>query len=97
MKHIFPVIVLVAATFLAGCAPDPDDVCAHLEKMYKMAVDPPAYLKSRDTCTENFEARKRRHGVNSYRREAECILNAKKVFDVRDCTAKEDYRMRKAS
>ena len=97
MKFVTPILVVAASTFLTGCAPDTNDLCAHLEGMYKNAVDPPAFLKSRDACVDNFDHRKRRNGVNSYRREAECILNARKVFDVRECTAKEDHRMRKVS
>ncbi|MEZ4458507.1 MAG: hypothetical protein R3E66_02025 [bacterium] len=97
MKQVMPFFFVAAVTLLTGCAPDPNDLCAHLEKMYKTAVDPPAFLKSRDACIENFEMRKKRNGVNSYRREAECILNARKVFDTRECTAKEDHRMRKVS
>lgn len=97
MNRILTVVIIGAATLLTACAPDPNDICAHLEKTYKNAVDQPAFLKSRDACVQNFDARKRRHGVNSYRREAECILSAKKSFDIRECSAKEDHRMRKVS
>ncbi len=93
MKHMFRSFVFIgAALLLSSCAPDPSDTCEHLEELYKNSAEPPAYLKSRDACMELFNSRKKRHGVNSYRRESECILKTKKMFNVRECMTKEDNR-----
>ncbi len=93
MKYMLKSLVFVgAAMLLSSCAPDPNDTCAHLEELYKNSAEPPAYLKSREACTELFNSRKKRNGVNSYRRESECILKTKKLFNIRECMTKEDNR-----
>lgn len=85
---LFSLSVLV----LTGCAPDPGDVCAKLESIYSQSPDKPAFLKTRDECVESFERKKSKNGVNSYRREAECILSVTRPYAATECMEKEAGR-----
>jgi hypothetical protein len=78
------------ALLLMGCAPDPGDVCAKMEKVFQVnPTEAPAFLKSRNDCVASFESKKSRRGVNSYRREAECILASSKPYEITQCMEKE--------
>lgn len=94
MKFISLLIALTALLLSSGCAPDASKVCSHLSEVYKGNVDPPGYLSEQSRCIEHFEMRKKQYGVNSYRREVECILGSTRVFDVKDCTEKENRKMK---
>lgn len=82
----------VALTLLGGCAPPPDEVCEHLAAVYGDAEGKPSYLRDHDSCVAKFNRGKKSRGVNSYRREVECILASTKKYDIRECTAKEIKR-----
>ncbi len=88
-------ITLIATCFsalmLMGCAPDPNEVCANMEKVFKVSPDQPPFLKSRSDCVESFERKKSRRGVNSYRREAECLLAATRPYEMNQCMEKESF------
>ncbi len=77
---------------LAGCAPDEEDVCKHLMKVYEGDSEKPGYLEDLDKCVESYQGKKKRRGVNSYRREVECILGVDTVYKVRRCIEKENKR-----
>ena len=96
MNRIYGMITIGAlAVLVSGCAPDANEVCEHLEKVYKnYASEPPGYMRSRDACMDYFERRKKQRGVNSYRREVECIQQSTKMFDINVCSEKEDQRMK---
>jgi hypothetical protein len=94
MKIASVLVGIVTLLLVSGCAPEEGKVCAQLANVYQGHMDPPKFLKERATCVEHFAARKKRHGVNSYRREAECILAATKVYDARECSEKEDFHNR---
>ncbi len=95
MKKILGSIALATILLTAtGCAPDPNDVCAHLEKVYKNYDDKPGYMRDRDACVEYYLRRKKQRGVNSYRREVECLQASTKMFDINRCGEKEDQRMK---
>lgn len=83
----------LSVLFLTGCAPDPNDVCAKLEEIFKISPeDKPALLSTRDECTASFARKKAKNGVNSYRREAECILAAKRPYEATTCIEREEAR-----
>ena len=95
MKKVLMQSVLVAAVslFALGCAPEPEKVCDSLKDIYKGSPDTPEWLKTDESCIEAMEKRKKRKGVNSYRRYAECIFQADGIFDAKRCAdAEEDPR-----
>lgn len=94
MKIASVLVGMVTLLLVSGCAPEEGKVCAHLASIYKGHMDPPKYLAEKHLCVEHFAGRKKRHGVNSYRREAECILASNKVYDARECIEKEDFHNR---
>lgn len=75
-----------------GCAPEEKALCQHMQKVYKGQADQPTYLKDMDQCIAFQEKKKKRRGVNSYRREAECILAADTAYVIRRCEEKEKNR-----
>lgn len=78
-------IPVVLALFVMGCAPDPVEVCDKLDEIYKDSADRPSWLGSTDECVDAMDARKKRKGVNSYRRYAECVFAARTIFDTKVC------------
>jgi len=94
MKFALLLVGLTVALFSTACAPEPSKVCAHLSEIYKDNVDPPGYMQNSKRCAEHFELRKKQHGVNSYRREVECMLSTHRLFELKECSEKEDRRMR---
>lgn len=92
MKFALLLVSLTVVLFASACAPEPSVVCAHLGEVYKDNIDPPAYMASEDKCAEHFEMRKKRNGVNSYRREVECMLGTTRLFEIKECTEIEDFK-----
>ena len=93
MRSILPATLLVVAvSLLAGCAPDPTEACDHMIAV--MADDPekPTFLQDDDKCHKRMESIKVRYGVNSYRREIECALQATTGYQLRTCFATEERR-----
>lgn len=86
------VIAGLGLLMLAGCAPDEKEVCQHLMKVYEGDASAPGYLEDIDKCVEAYKGKKERRGVNSYRREVECILGVDTVYKVRRCVEEEDRR-----
>ena len=82
----------LALMLLAGCAPEEEEVCKHLIQVYGDDADRPGYLDSLDQCVESYQGKKSRRGVNSYRREVECILGSDTVYQIRRCVEKENKR-----
>jgi hypothetical protein len=82
-------VILVATT---ACAPDEHDVCEHMMKVYANDTDRPKFLDDADSCAESFRTKKTRRGVNSYRREVECILGSDTVYKIRRCMEAENKR-----
>lgn len=91
-KLVVTISLALCAGFASGCAPDAEKVCKHLMKVYEKSMDKPRYLEDLDKCTASYEAKKKRRGVNSYRREVECILGSSTSFNVRKCVKAEDDR-----
>jgi len=91
-KSVAQVAVTIGILVAAGCAPDEKLLCQHLQEVYEGQADQPNYLQDIDQCIEFQEKKKKRRGVNSYRREAECVLAADTVYVVRRCEQKETNR-----
>lgn len=75
-----------------GCAPEEKGVCEHEMKVYGEAIDKPTYLNSMDACIDAYANKKKRRGVNSYRREVECVLASDTQYKIRTCQDKEERR-----
>jgi predicted transcriptional regulator len=92
MKRLtFSTFALCFGTFLLmGCAPDANKVCKKMEEVYKVSPgEAPGFLKVRDSCVASFEGKRSRRGVNSYRREADCILAATRPYEITKCMETE--------
>src|SRR5690606_28943286 len=94
MKFTLLLVGLTVVSFSTACAPEPAKVCSHLSEVFKDNVDPHSYMADSSRCAEHFEFRKKQHGVNSYRREVECILATHRIFEIKECAEKEDRRNR---
>lgn len=77
---------------VAGCAPEEQSLCEHMLEVYQGDPETPGYLSDLDACVEHYQDQKKRRGVNSYRREAECILGVDTVYNIRTCLKKENKR-----
>jgi len=64
-------------------------LCTHMMDTFKDYGDAPKYLESMDKCQERMEKVQKRYGVNSYRREAECLNAADTPYQMRQCFEKE--------
>lgn len=82
----------MVGVFLAGCAPEEEGVCEHEMKVYGDDPSAPTYLKSMDACVEAYKKKQKRRGVNSYRREVECILGVDTQYEIRRCQEAETKR-----
>lgn len=78
------------ALLMMGCAPDPVEVCDKLSEVYGDSPDRPSWLVSEGQCIEAMDKRKKRKGVNSYRRYAECVFAARTIFDTKVCHDNEE-------
>lgn len=92
MKSVKYMIAGLGMLLLASCAPDEEKVCKHLIKVYGDDADKPRFLEDIDKCVESYKGKKKRRGVNSYRREVECVLGSETVYKVRRCMEKENKR-----
>ena len=91
MKRLIQLVATTALVSLAAsCAPDAGPVCDHLQKVMEGDNDRPSWLDTDDKCHERYDNVKNRYGVNTYRREVECILASDTAFQIRKCMKKED-------
>lgn len=79
-------------SLVTGCAPEATEVCNHAIKIMESDPDRPGWLDDVDKCTDRMEGVKKRHGVNSYRREVECLLGVDTSYKVRTCIETEERR-----
>lgn len=85
-------LVFMIGFLFAGCAPEEEAVCKHMMDVYGDKADKPLYLSEMPPCIEHMQQQKKRHGVNSYRREVECILSVNTAYKIRTCQDKENAR-----
>ncbi len=67
-------------------------VCDHMMEVMKNDAEKPGYLSDDDKCESRMEKTKTRYGVNSYRREVECILGSTTAYKIRTCLEVEKKR-----
>lgn len=84
-KSISAIALVLGFGLLSGCAPDPAEVCQHMVDLMKDDAERPRFLDDTEKCEERMEKIKQRHGVNSYRREVECSLQATTGYKLRTC------------
>ena len=85
-------LALLVGAFFVSCAPEEEGVCKHEMKVYDGDPSAPSYLKSIDACVEAYEKKQKRRGMNSYRREVECILSVDTQYAIRRCQETEAKR-----
>ncbi len=77
---------------VSGCAPEEEAYCKHIMAIYEGDDDVPNELQDMQSCIEHQQDKKARRGVNSYRREAECVLATDTIYGVRKCIQREEKR-----
>ena len=87
--------LLVCCLFLgvAACAPDESGVCDAVNKAYGSSASKPSWSEG-DKCVRFFTNWKKRYGVNSYRRLAECYQASGTAFQANACFKKEESRVK---
>lgn len=91
MKRTLQMIAVgLLLTLSAGCAPESDEACKHMIELMKNDPERPGFLKDMDTCNRRMDGVKRQFGVNNYRREVECALEATTAYKLRQCFAASD-------
>ena len=86
MKYVMKTMVGVALLLaVSGCAPDEKDLCTHMMTLMENDPEKPRFLEDMDKCLDRMEKVKKRAGVNSYRREADCANAATTSYKLRVC------------
>lgn len=71
--------------FGAGCAPDPKEVCSHIEKLTKKELGEAAARRVTDGCERQWKRTKEFKGYFKYRKTARCVVEADKLSQVVKC------------
>jgi hypothetical protein len=86
------VLALVFVPLLAGCAPKPEDVCAHwmglMTKQLGDALSPEKLAELEADCVSAADKDKNKD-LKAYKNRSNCVLAAESVEDLRDCEKAE--------
>lgn len=76
----------------SGCAPDEKELCSHMISIMENDPEKPRFLEDMDKCLVRMEKVQARHGVNSYRREADCAHGVDTSYKLRACIKKSEKK-----
>lgn len=77
---------------LAGCQPDPEEVCSHIDGVFAKDPDAAKYKKfDKANCLSNGEMKKE---LQSYRPYAKCVKEASTIVAVNECAKAMDAALK---
>jgi hypothetical protein len=91
-KIVIVLGVVALATGLAGCQPNPEEVCSHIDGVFAKDPEAAKYKKfDKANCVSNGEMKKE---LGVYRTYAKCVKETSTVVAVNECAKVMDAALK---